>query len=373
MASRGHAVDCAIVSSSRTPVDNRLYHGVRCIRVYHHPLAGGLLSRQGHRLRRRLAARRPGGLHFCPPGYLRMLEAEFPLERYSLCVTVGASLGAVTNLVRCPTLCDMHELFTHKAMLLSRHGIPLASPYENLEEELECLAHFDALWCPSTQIRETLARLLPETRLLDRHISIAGLLPEGVPPASSEPAPGARILFAGSTALENRPGLYLFLREILPRIRASNSAVEFHVVGWRREDLPDCANTHGVVLHGRLPDRGDVLRLFASAHVVVIPRFLGGLTIKGVEALALGKATVGHPLAFSGCYEIRSWEHAVIASDSDEFAAAVLRLLAEPDLARRLGASAARFARTTFDPDRVYAEALELAGAPVESTTASSA
>jgi glycosyltransferase involved in cell wall biosynthesis len=249
---------------------------------------------------------------------------------------------------------DLHEVFTHKTRTLRRLGITCHSPYLGLAEEVEAMRRFDLVWCPSSWSRRILGRLLRGKRLLDRQITYRCLTPEGYVPPPPRTAGPPRILFAGSTAGENVPGLALFLGRIFPRIREALPAIEFHVVGWAKDDFPVGTDLRNLVPHGRLETREEVLKVFAETDLVVIPRLLGGLTVKGMEALCLGKAAVGHPAAFSGCYRIESWTHAVVARTDGEFAEAVVRLLRDPALRERIGRRAWQFTREEFTPSNAY-------------------
>ena len=369
LEARGHRVDCAVLRYAGGEFDPRHYLRSGQVRDYVHPIGRSLLARQSFRIGLKLLPRRVDGGHFCPPGYLRFLRRNFDLDGYDLVVGGGALFAAIAPLFRCPTVCEMHELFTHKRELLSAHGIELMCPFDSLEEELAALSYFDVIWCPSAFIRETLAARLPGVRLLDRHLSWEGVVSTDHVPRSPGPDALPRLLFVGSTAPENRPGIRVFLERILPRIREQVPAVEFHVVGWQDHDFPAGVSLAGVVGHGRLPTRDDVRAMYEQAQVVVIPRFLGGLTIKGVETLALGKATVGHPMAFSGCYEVENGRHAFVVENDADFVGAATRLLTDVELRQTMEREARAFAVETFDADRIYAPLLELAQGQVYSTT----
>ncbi len=359
LVSLGHEVDCAVLVESRVPGAEEAQEPLRRLSrklFFHEPSRNrwGAAGRWLHRLRRKVLPRETGGFHFCPPGFYRALKRRFDLDGYDAAVAATARFSHLPDLVPCPTIVDLHELFTHKVKLLRRLGIRCLSPYLGLAEEVAAIRRFDAVWCPSSWSRRVLGRLLPGKVLIDRHISYRSLTPEGYAPPPPRTSGPSRILFAGSTAGENVPGLRLFLEEIFPRVRRSVPGVEFHVVGWGRDDLPGGADATGVVPHGRLRTREEVLRVFGETDLVVIPRFLGGLTVKGMEALCLGKAAVGHAAAFSGCYRIESWNQAVVVRTGQEFAGAVERLLADPSLRERIGRSAFEFARREFSPPNAY-------------------
>ena len=359
---RGHHVDCAVLLEDGEPYPaNARLKDARHIAFYEHPLGQGGLPRFRYRVGNRLTPRALGGRHVCPPGYFRMLQREFPLDRYDFVVTAGARFARVADLTPAPVVCDLHELFSHKAEILATHGIPLASPFESYEEEFALLSRFDYLWCPSREIYDILANRFPESSLLERHLSLPAVVDDdtklGHPPADAPP----RILFVGSTAAENQPGVRVFLRDVWPSVRRAVPDAEFHIVGWTESDLPAGTDPRGIVAHGRLATRAEVLDCYEQCHVLVIPRFLGGLTIKGIEALALGRAVVGHRMAFSGCYPIENGRHALIAENNADLASGVIHLLRHEEERRALADRARTFAREFFTPDRVYGELLRVA------------
>jgi glycosyltransferase involved in cell wall biosynthesis len=358
LASKGHEVDCALLVEHRTPnlrrVNKPLERNARHILFYEHPAVRSRGSWWINRLVNRLTPRATGGRHFCPPGFYRALAGHFDLSRYDVAIAASAKFSLLPRLLSCPTVVDLHELFSHKTRLLARHGVPCLSPYRDFREEVTAIKRFDVVWCPSTYIRRVLERVRPGTICIDRHITFRSVVPEGYapPPVRTEGPP--RLLFVGSTAAENVPGLVQFLQEIFPSIRRRIPSVEFHIVGWTRDQLPPNVDATNVVARGRLATREEVLAAFAATDVVVIPRFLGGITVKGVEALSLGKTTVGHEAAFSGCYRIENGKHAVIARSNAEFAAAVVELLEDPARRAAIARNAWEFSQHRFAPERAY-------------------
>jgi glycosyltransferase involved in cell wall biosynthesis len=360
LVSAGHEVDCAVlIDRPPTPLSadsNRILASLsRRILFFRHPALRGRSSWWWNRIANRLAPRRTGDRHFCPPLFYRALRSFIDPSGYDAAIAGTAAFSRLVGLVRCPTVVDLHELFTQKAKTLARHGYPAPiSPYLGLGEELDAIRPFDLVWCPSAQIRKVIERALPGARPIDRHISHRAIVPDGYRPPPAPAGSRGRILFVGSTAAENRPGLILFLEEIFPRIRNAVPSVEFDIIGWDEDDLPPGFDLRNISFRGTVKSREEILSFFAGTDLVVIPRFLGGLTVKGVEALCLGKATVGHQAAFSGCYRIESWKQAVITKESGDFADAAIHLLRNPSLRAEIARNAWEFSRYRFSPERAY-------------------
>ena len=83
--------------------------------------------------------------------------------------------------------------------------------------------------------------------------------------------------------------------------------------------------------------------LAAAAAVVVPLRLGGGTRLKIVEAMAMGKAIVSTTLGAEGIEAVPGRD-LLIEDEPAAFADAVSRLLADPDLAARIGQSARRLA-----------------------------
>jgi glycosyltransferase involved in cell wall biosynthesis len=158
--------------------------------------------------------------------------------------------------------------------------------------------------------------------------------PEHFTPGNAEPEPGS-ILFMGT--LKYRPNVdavTFLLDEVLPGVRRSCPAAALTIVGDGEEDDLQRFRRPGIVVTGRVPD---VRPYLAGAAVTVVPvRIGGGTRLKVVEALAMGKAVVSTTLGCEGL-AIRSGEHVLLADDAQSFAAAITRLLDDPQEGSRLG------------------------------------
>ena len=81
---------------------------------------------------------------------------------------------------------------------------------------------------------------------------------------------------------------------------------------------------------------------------MVVPLRLGGGTrLKIVEAMAMGKAIVSTTLGAEGIEAVPGRD-LLIEDQPEAFASAVNRLLAEPDLAARIGQSARQLAEQRY-------------------------
>lgn len=168
------------------------------------------------------------------------------------------------------------------------------------------------------------------------------------------------LVFVGQMSwFPNRDGIEYFARDILPHL-AHRSELHVDVVGSHDGRLPE-ANPR-LRFHGFVDD---LKTLVEDATVFIVPLRAGsGTRLKVLEAMALGKAIVSTRKGVEGI-DLSDGENVLLADTAEAFAAAVERLLDDPDLRRRLGQAARRAAVEQFDWDtagrrllRVYEDLL---------------
>jgi glycosyltransferase involved in cell wall biosynthesis len=209
--------------------------------------------------------------------------------------------------------------------------------------EAAALRACDLVLAVADEDRATLRGLVPGARI--------GVVPNGVDTSSFSRATMDReragaLQFAAPTlvfsgTLDFRPNVDAvtwFVREVLPLLRAERPSLRLLAVGRRPAPaLRRLADTGAVVLTGEVADARPFI---AGAAVYVVPmRIGGGVRLKLLEALALEAPVVSTAMGAEGVAGLRAGEHCLLADDPTGFAAAVLRLLGDAPLARRLGAA----------------------------------
>jgi polysaccharide biosynthesis protein PslH len=202
-------------------------------------------------------------------------------------------------------------------------------------EEIAAYENADAVCVCSLADQQRLAKDAPAARTV--------VIPnaadvEGMQPRPSDPAPVAdTVLFFGLlSSVPNVDGLGFFVREIWPRILAVRPAAQFLIVGAKPAPALKVLEGQGVTIVGPVDD----LRPYLSrAAVVVVPLRLGsGTRLKILESWAMARPVVSTSLGAEGLDSVAG-EHLLIADDPAEFAAAVIRVLSDPELAAKLSAS----------------------------------
>lgn len=151
--------------------------------------------------------------------------------------------------------------------------------------------------------------------------------------------PGSLVFVGTMNWYPNVQAMVYFLREIWPGLKARVPAVTLDIAGSNPPEplvqmaraLPD------VTVHGYLPD---VRPLIDSAAVYVCPiRDGGGTKLKILDAFAMKKCVVAHPIACEGI-EVTDGKDIVLASTPAEFVREIESLLGDDARRDELGRAA---------------------------------
>jgi glycosyltransferase involved in cell wall biosynthesis len=183
------------------------------------------------------------------------------------------------------------------------------------------------------------------------------IVPNGVDtvafdPAARRPVPG-RLLYAGSVCYgPNRDAVRWFALDVLPRVVASVPDAHLRVTGAApAAAVAEFTGDPRVTFTGPL---SDVRPELAAASVAVVPLVTGGggTRLKLLEAWAAGVPVVSTPLGAAGLDAAEDGRDLLLAETPEAFAAAVVRLLRDPDFAFRLAGNGRRIAVERYDWSR---------------------
>ena len=179
-----------------------------------------------------------------------------------------------------------------------------------------------------------------DRRLLDAGPAAVHVVPNGVEiPANPRPRPHSpgNILFVGTLWYQpNIDSLTHFVSNVLPRIRAEVPEAGLTVAGRGpvSDELRELLDRAGAELH-ESPATLDVF--YDTAAISVAPLQTGGGTsIKVLESLVHAVPTVATPAAVRGL-GLTGGTHLAVAESAEDFAAACVDLLREPERALALG------------------------------------
>ena len=273
---------------------------------------------------------------------LDQFNAEYLLQK-------RAALTSLRGIARQSTIRDPQSAIRS----LAGGGYSLVQWLKLARYERRVMRDIDRIAAVSEEDRRTLLCLQPAARVgvvpngVDTaHFSRAALMGERAGPLSLA---ADTLVFSGT--LDFRPNIdavLWFAREVLPHIRARRPEARLLVVGKRPAPaLRALAEQGALTLTGEVPDARPYI---AGAAVYVVPmRIGGGVRLKLLEALALEAPVVSTSMGAEGLAGLCGGEHCLLADDPAGFAAAVLRLLEEPALGRRLGAAGRELVRQRYD------------------------
>ncbi len=177
-----------------------------------------------------------------------------------------------------------------------------------------------------------------------------------IPPAWVAPID---LLMVGSLGYyPNVDAALYFCRGILPLLKPANLTI----LGSRPAPaVAALGRQEGVSIAADVPDPAPY---YAASRVAVVPiRAGGGSRVKILEAFAQGRPVVSTTLGAEGL-AVGDERHLLIADRAEDFAAAVRRLLDDPDLAARLVAAGHQLVAERYDFARIATRIESLADEP---------
>jgi glycosyltransferase involved in cell wall biosynthesis len=187
----------------------------------------------------------------------------------------------------------------------------------------------------------TIERLEPniDVRMIPNGSDLKKGLADAITPISNDPkhyimnkAPHRcpTILFVGNFAYEpNVDAALYFSREIFPLIQKDVPEVRLILVGNAPpQEICSLTSNGQIEVTGRVPS---LIPFYKNADVVVCPlRIGGGVKVKVLEALELGKAIVSTSIGAQGL-DLSTHRAVVVADERTDFAQNVIRLIQHPD------------------------------------------
>jgi len=201
----------------------------------------------------------------------------------------------------------------------------------------------------SPEDHQALEKLVPQSAASPGNIVV---LPNGVDLAyfapQELPRQPDRIIFTGKMSYHANIAAALYLgQEIMPRVWQQRPDVRLQIVG--KDPAPALralTEDPRIIVTGYVPDMRPFL---ASAAVAATPlRYAVGIQNKVLEAMAMGTPVVTTAQTRTALLA-REGEHFLIGEDADDFAAQVIRLLNDHQLAARIGDAGRRYVEEHHD------------------------
>lgn len=185
-------------------------------------------------------------------------------------------------------------------------------------------------------------------------------IPFGMDVATLEVAPqptDLSVFHLGSMDwLPNQDGIRWLLDKVWPRVVAKFPEVTLYLAGRSMPDWLTQLQCPNVVVVGEVDDASDFVR---SKSIMVVPLHSGGgMRIKIVEGLALGKPIVSTHLGAAGI-DFTHGEDLLAADTAEDFAQQIINLLASPTQRTQLATQARQLALRTYDNASITAKLVE--------------
>jgi polysaccharide biosynthesis protein PslH len=286
------------------------------------------------RMVQRLPSRVPSSMGFF---YSRRLAERIAQElrstSYDLVFVHCSSVAPFVKDVRgIPKILDFGDMDSQKWLAYARtKPIPLSWGYSlegaKMERAEVALAQrFEYCTCTTAAELKTLE---------DFHTGVpAAWFPNGVDTQTfvptDEPYDADTIAFVGRMDyFPNQDGVIRFCRDTLPLIRARRPAVKLRIVGANpSRAVRRLATLSGVTVTGSVPD---VVPIVRKAALTIAPlRIARGTQNKILESLAMGVPVICSTVAAAGVDAVPG-EHLLTATTPQQYAEAVLRVLANRD------------------------------------------
>ena len=236
-----------------------------------------------------------------------------------------------------PVVCVHHDV---ESALLRRRAAVEQSAWRSsyFRYQSRRMEAVERQWCPrvalnvavSERDRDRITALAPGSRV--------AVVPNGVDTDEFQPdaTTGRGVAYVGGTnTFPNLDALQFFAADVLPHLRA---AAEPGPVRWigraSSEQQREYRDRYGIELTGYVEDARPMLR-DAACHIVPL-RAGGGTRLKILSSWAMGKPVVSTSVGCEGLAAIDG-HNILIRDDPAAFAEAVIRVLDDPALGRRLG------------------------------------
>jgi glycosyltransferase involved in cell wall biosynthesis len=251
---------------------------------------------------------------------------------------------------------DLHFLRFKREAIASQKNkyFNLANRYKPIELSNSLSADVTILLSPEE--KSILSGLIPEAQV--------NVLPFVIAPSDSlnkqsrDQNTGLNLVFIGNFQHSpNQDAVLYFAEQILPLIKKVHPSVLFHVVG--ANPTPDilALNSLDTVIHGYIEMLDEFL---VNMHISVLPlRFGAGVKGKLGISMRAGLAIVSTPLGVEGV-DIKNNHNGIVASDSIEFAEAVIKLIEDPDLRISMGQTGLEFITKAWSLEKARLEIVKI-------------
>lgn len=187
-------------------------------------------------------------------------------------------------------------------------------------------------------------------------------IPFGVEPSEYEPdvrkrkAPPIFFHLGSMDWLPNEEGIRWLLDTVWPKVLLKRPDAQLHLAGNKMpQDLLE-REQKGVTIKGRVKN---ALTYMRKRQVMVVPLFsAGGMRVKIIEGMALGKVVIATPIGAEGIDHTEGL-NILIARNANEFAAHIIALDETPDYTQMIGDKARDLVKEKYSDATIVKDLVE--------------
>jgi polysaccharide biosynthesis protein PslH len=146
--------------------------------------------------------------------------------------------------------------------------------------------------------------------------------------------------------LPNIQGIKWFIENVLPILINKQPDIEIRLAGKNMPDWIYKFQNKNLIIDGQVPD---AIQYQADKAILIVPLLSGGgIRVKIIEGLALGKTIISTTLGATGISRSHS-DPILIADDASTFAQLILSCFNSPEKCRYISKSALKLAHINYD------------------------
>ena len=292
---------------------------------------------------------------FRSPALQQVLDELLATPRFDLVQVEDNAMASYTYRTCTPTVLTEHEVRRTRRVNWRRlmgHGA-LRHAFDELDWQRwaryqpSAWEQFDRIVVFTHRDAGMIGEIAPELQQRVRVNPFGVMAPPAADPGREE---DGQLIFVGNYTHAPNVDAALWLgREIMPRLRRLRPGVRLNIVGIYPPEEVQALGGPDIVVTGAVPEIEPWLE---RAAVVLAPlRIGGGMRMKVLHSMAMGKAVVTTPRGAEGLEIEGQHPPLAVAEDADAVAAAAAGLLADAERRRKLGVAARAFVLAHFSPE----------------------
>ncbi|HKI46203.1 MAG TPA: glycosyltransferase family 4 protein [Balneolales bacterium] len=210
-------------------------------------------------------------------------------------------------------------------------------------EELDVCKKQDAIFTTSYRDLELFHRDVPG---IPKYVIPNGVDTSFFYPSDDEPEPLSMVFVGMMNYVPNYDGMQFFIDQVFPLIQKQIPGIKIYIVGKNPPKKLANRSSENIIVTDFVDDvRPYVWR--SSVYVVPL-RMGGGTRLKVLEALSMEKAVVTTHIGSEGI-DVRDGDTVLIADNAPDFANAVIRLLNDRALRKKLGEAGRKLVTAEYE------------------------